>query len=73
MNLADILNTNPQEKPSAKSLLANIFARNMSAGNSASRKEILTDYLTKRLFFNCSQTFSISSKINYSEYQKTLE
>ncbi len=52
MNLADILNTNPQEKPSAKSLLANIFARNMSAGNSASRKVILTD-----CSFNCSQIF----------------
>ena len=45
MNLADILNTNPQEQTTNK-IPANIFARNIIAGNSASRKVILTDYLT---------------------------
>ena len=42
MNLADILNTNPQEQTTNK-IPANIFARNIIAGNSAS----ITDYLTK--------------------------
>ena len=69
MNLADILNTNPQEQTTNK-IPANIFARNIIAGKSAARKEKLTDYLTKHPSFNCSQIFSM---INYSEYQKTLE